>query len=1045
MGANRYSEEEAVQRPAGELLKLKLHWDDVFFCFDNEVLGLDGTLGRESERDVLLRRDLEHALIELNEHLEPEECRQAISVLESVLATDSPLQTNEKKYEMLRNGIPIEHVNPDGTKETVRAQILDFDDPTSNRFVAAEELWIQGPLYRRRCDLVGFVNGVPLLFVEFKRHDKDIIRAYEDNYTDYQSTIPQIFYYNAFIMLSNGSESKVGTLGSSYEFFHEWKRLKESDPGEVDLETMLLGICERGNLLDLFENFILFDHSVSPTAKILARNHQYLGVNEAVQWYAEREQREGKLGVFWHTQGSGKSYSMVFFARKVRRRFEGSPTFVVATDRDELDRQIAETFEGCGCLSTGADKYIASSGDDLVEKLKGNPSFIFTLIQKFNQSGAEPIVPQDGHDIIIMSDEAHRTNNGIFAENMCRLLPTASRLGFTGTPLLAYDNLTRRTFGGYVSTYDFHRAIEDGATVPLYYENRSDKLEIQNPAMDDELADAIEQADLNPEQAEKVERDIQRQLHIITATPRLDAIAKDFVEHYTGIWESGKAMFVSVDKVTAVRMYELVQKHWVAKINGLRSEQRSIPQQEALELGRKIDWMQKTEMAVVISQEQNEISQFQKWGIDIAPYRQKMVSRKLDDEFKDRDNPLRVVFVCAMWLTGFDVKPLGTMYFDKPLKAHTLMQAIARANRVSQGKSNGLIVDYIGVVKALREALADYTANPGGSSTDPVIDKDALISRVGELTEALELFLKEQGFDLTTLTTASGFGKVAGIKAGANVVSCSDEVKKRFGIMARELFKMFKFVARKELSRNTNEKHDAISAIYNEVTKRRDVADTGDIMVVLQRIVDDHIAVERSGEAEKEGTRFDIGDIDFDRLRQEFSKSKEKNLLIDDLRSMIESRLDAALRINPRRVEYFKRYENIIADYNAEQDKATIEKTFNDLIHLANELDAAQRSYVKEGFTSPQQQTVFEMLFKDTLTPKEIEQVKVVAVDLVDAIESRLAQMVHWTDKEETQATVQNIIRDELYTLPEEDYPDDVIDTAREQIYDYFYTRDRAA
>ncbi|MCH4184480.1 MAG: type I restriction endonuclease subunit R [Eggerthellaceae bacterium] len=1042
---NRYSEEEAVQKPAGELLKQKLHWDDVIFCFDNEVLGLDGTLGRESERDVLLKRDLEYALIELNEHLELQECQQAIKVLESTLATDSLLQINEKKYEMLRNGIPVEHVNLDGTKETVRAQVFDFENPANNRFVAAEELWVQGPLYRRRCDLVGFVNGVPLLFVEFKRHDKDVIRAYEDNYTDYQDTVPQVFFYNAFVMLSNGIESKVGTLGSSFEFFHEWKRLRESDPGEIDLATMLLGICKKENLLDLFENFILFDHSASPTAKILARNHQYLGVNEAVQWYVERKQREGKLGVFWHTQGSGKSYSMVFFARKVRRIFEGSPTFVVVTDRDELDKQIAETFEGCGCLSTGADKYIASSGDDLVEKLKGNPSFIFTLIQKFNRTDLVPIVPADGHDIVIMSDEAHRTNNGLFAENMCRLLPAASRLGFTGTPLLAYDNLTKRTFGGYVSTYDFRRAIEDGATVPLFYENRSDKLDIQNPVMDDELADAIERAELDPDQAEKVERDIQRQLHIITATPRLEAIAQDFVEHYTGIWESGKAMFVAVDKVTAVRMYELVQKRWKEKIDQLESECRKLPQQEALELRRKIGWMRDTEMAVVISQEQNEVSQFQKWGIDIASYRQKMIDRKLDDEFKDRDNPLRVVFVCAMWLTGFDVKPLGTMYFDKPLKAHTLMQAIARANRVSEGKSNGLIVDYIGVVKALREALADYTANPGGSQTDPVVDKEVLIARIEELTTALDAFLGEQGFDLKTLVYASGFGKIAAIKAGANAVSCSDEVKKRFGIMARELFKMFKFVARKEVSQSANVKHDAINAIYNEAMKRRDVADTGDIMVELQRIVDDHIVVERSDEAEKMGTRFDIGGIDFDRLRQEFSKTREKNLLVDDLRTVIESRLDAALRINPRRADFFKRYENIIADYNAEQDKATIEKTFNDLMRLASDLDEAQRSYIADGFTSPQQQTIFEMLFKETLTPKEIKRVKAVAVELVDTIETRLAEMVHWTDKEETQATVQNIIRDELYRLPEEDYPDDVIEDTRKQIYDYFYTRDRAA
>lgn len=1042
---NKYSEEEAVQKPAGDLLKAQLSWDDVFFCFDDEVLGLDGTLGRESYSDILLKRDLEYALIELNEYLEPDECRQAIKTLEGVLATDSLQQTNEKKFEMLRDGIPVEHVKPDGTTETARAQVFDFEHPENNRFVAAEEMWVQGPLHKRRCDLVGFVNGVPLLFAEFKRHDKDVLRAYEDNYSDYQDTIPQIFYYNAFVLLSNGSDSKIGTLGSPYEFFNEWKRLKETDPGEVSLQTMLLGICNKRNMLDLFENYVLFDHSITPTAKILARNHQYLGVNEAIQWYTEREQRQGKLGVFWHTQGSGKSYSMVFFARKIRRKFEGSPTFVVVTDRDELDKQIAETFEGCGCLSTESKRYIASSGKDLTRKLEGNPSFVFTLIQKFNLEGHEPIVPADGHDIIILSDEAHRSNNGIFADKMCQLLPTASRLGFTGTPLLESDNLTKRTFGGYVSTYDFRRAVEDGATVPLFYENRSDKLAITNPEMDDKLAEAIEKADLDPEQAEKVERDIQTQLHIITATPRLETIASDFIDHYTSIWESGKAMFIAVNKVTAVRMHQMVQKFWDEKIVELEKSLKGLPQQEAIELQHKIDWMHETDMAVVISQEQNEIAAFEKWGIDIKPHRKNMLDRKLDDEFKDRDNPLRVVFVCAMWLTGFDVKPLSVMYFDKPLKAHTLMQAIARANRVDQGKSNGLVVDYIGVVKALREALAAYTANPGGAEVDPVVDKDALFARINELIIEIEIHLTSVGFDLKTLTGAEGFEKIAAIKAGANAVSISDDSKKRFGIIARELFKMFKFANRKELSSDVNTKYNAINAIYNEVTKRRDIADTGDIMVELQKIVDEHIAVEQNLEAAKVGTRFDISKINFDRLRQEFAKSKEQNLLLGDLRGVIELRLEAAMRVNPRRAEFFKRYENIIANYNTEQDKATIEKTFNDLMRLSSDLDDAQKSYISDGFTSPQQQTVFEMLFKETLTPREIKQVKAVSVELVDTIEARLAEMVHWTDKEETQATVKIIIRDELYQLPEDDYPDEFIEKARQEIYNYFYTRAKAA
>lgn len=253
----------------------------------------------------------------------------------------------------------------------------------------------------------------------------DVQNAYDDNYTDYQDTIPHLFYYNAFLMLSNGTEAKVGTLGSKFEFFHEWKRLAEEDQGSVALETMLRGICKKENFLDLFENFILFDHSDGHTAKILARNHQYLGVNEAMKAYAARKLNDGKLGVFWHTQGSGKSYSMVFFAKKVRRKIEGTPTFVILTDRDELNTQISDTFENCGLLGKDikASQFIATSGDDLIKKLQGNPSFIFTLIQKFNKPNEKPIYPD--HDIIIMSDEAHRSQYGIFADNMMKLLPTA--------------------------------------------------------------------------------------------------------------------------------------------------------------------------------------------------------------------------------------------------------------------------------------------------------------------------------------------------------------------------------------------------------------------------------------------------------------------------------------------------------------------------------------------------------------------------------------------------------------------------------------------
>lgn len=419
-----YSENILVQESAGNLLRDELGWD-VKFAYNKEVLGKDGTFGRESYAEILLVRCFNEALKKLNPWINNDQISEAQKILENILSTSSLMQINEEKYFLIRDGIPVTVNKPNGQTEIRKAAVIDFQNPDNNYFLAVTELKIYGDLYRRRTDIVGFVNGIPLLFVELKKNTVDVQNAYNDNYTDYLDTIPHLFYYNAFLILSNGEEAKVGTLGSKYEFFHEWKRLAEADVGSVALKTMLLGICKKENFLDLFENFILFDHSGGKTAKILARNHQYLGVNEAVKAYANRKFNDGKLGVFWHTQGSGKSYSMVFLSQKVRRKFEGSPTFVVLTDRDELNSQISDIFENCGLLGKSkASNFIASSGADLVRKLKGNPGFIFTLIQKFNKPDIEPIYPD--HDIIVISDEAHRSQYGIFADNMIKLIPTAA-------------------------------------------------------------------------------------------------------------------------------------------------------------------------------------------------------------------------------------------------------------------------------------------------------------------------------------------------------------------------------------------------------------------------------------------------------------------------------------------------------------------------------------------------------------------------------------------------------------------------------------------
>ena len=999
----------------------------------------------------MLTREIRKVLKRLNPWINEQQIIEAITKLARRISTASLIQVNEEKYNYLRDGIPVIVKRPDGRTEIKKAAIIDFNNAHNNEFLAVKEFIVHGDLYNRRADIVGFVNGIPLLFIESKRPDIDVRNAYEDNYKDYLDTIPQLFYYNAFVMLSNGLEAKVGTVGSKYEFFHEWKRLDEDEKGSVAFETMLLGVCQKENFLDLLENFILFDHSDGRTAKILARNHQYLGVNKAVEAYADRKLRAGKLGVFWHTQGSGKSYSMAFFAQKIRRKMAGSPTFVVLTDREELNTQISDTFENCGILGkdSKAKQCIATSGEDLIAKLKGNPSFIFTLIHKFNKSNVEPIYPD--HDIIIMSDEAHRSQYGLYADNMMKLLPTAARIGFTGTPLLSYDNITERTFGGYISVYDFKRAVEDGATVPLYYENRGAKLDdLQNPEITDEILDAIEAADLDSAQQEKLEKEFEKSIHILTAEPRLRSIAKDFVRHYSDVWTSGKAMFVCLNKVTCVRMYDYVQEYWKEEIKHLKKQIKGATQQEAQELERKLKWMEETDMAVVISQEQNEIQTFKAWGLDIETHRRKMVKRDLDKEFKDSDNPLRVVFVCAMWLTGFDVKCLSCLYLDKPLKAHTLMQTIARANRVNEGKSNGLIIDYIGIVDALKKALAEYTANVGNhDGVDPTIDKEKLVSRILELINMVISFFKQKDIYIEDFSDAktNAFDRLSNLNEAANAVCDTVADKQTFTACASELHKLMKYIERDDISVDTRRVYETIAAIHRMLKpKHRDV-DTTDLMVTINAIISDHIGMKESlGQTEDAAgsayiTRIDISAINFNILRKEFTRVKHKNLLFNDLGDFIERSLDRLVATNPNRRDYYERYRQIIEDYNSGKDRTNIEKTFEALIQLVKELTEEESRYIREGFTTDDELAIFDLLTRGNPNKADIKKVKATATEMYTKITEAISRMDHWTDKDETTAEIQNLIRDILWRELPESYDEQQIEVCRGDVFEYVYTR----
>jgi len=1064
---SRYTEDNLVQRTTADYLERQLGWDSVY-AYNNEDFGPGSLLGRSSDREVVLTRPLRAKLVELNPGLPDEAYDDAVRQIVTTSATQSLLATNREKDNLLRDGVSVAFRDDRGERVRQRLRVFDFSEPSNNDFLCVRELWVRGDLYRRRADIIGFVNGLPLLFMELKNVSKDIRAAYERNFKDYLDTVPHLFHHNALIVLANGVEAKIGSVTSRFEHFHEWKRLAEDQPGAVDMETLLKGVCAKANFLDLVENFIVFDDSAGEPKKILARNHQFLGVNRAIEAVRDRTSRDGKLGVFWHTQGAGKSYSMVFFTRKVHRRLGGNFTFLVLTDRDDLDTQIYKTFAGCGVVDNDRDPCRASSGEHLARLLAQHKSHIFSLIQKFNQE----VDPEEGYtrrdDIIVITDEAHRTQYGTLALNMRNALPNAGYIGFTGTPLFKDDEITRRVFGDYVSTYDFQRAVEDKATVPLYYDARGDKLGVAIGDLNERIAEKLEELETDDiDVEERLEQELKRDYHIITAGKRLDQVARDFVEHYSTAWETGKAMVVCIDKITCVRMHRLIEFYWDQRIRELESKLSSTAdEQEEQYLRRQIEWMRRTRSAVVISEEQGEVEKFRQWDLDITQHRRlikegmdlpeelrrlpqfrNLQRLALDDAFKEERHPFRIAIVCAMWLTGFDVPSLSTLYLDKPLKAHTLMQAVARANRVNEGKNNGMIVDYCGILKNLRQALATFagTGDGGrgaaGGETEPARPNEELLADLAEAIALVRAFLEERGAGLDEIISQTGFARNAAIDAAKEAANENDETRKRFEVMCRAVFKKFKACLTVAGVNAYRGDYGAINVVYKSLRRDREEADITAIIRQLHEVVDEAIETQVARAAEGAGP-YDISRIDFERLRQEFERSPVKRSTVQNLKAVIEGRLQRLLERNPLRTDFQKHYEEIVSEYNREKDRVTIEKTFEELLRLMEEMGEEESRAVREGLDE-ESLALFDLLRKPDLTPAEIKRIKVVAVELLETLKAEKLRIDHWTDKEATRDAVRLAIRDFLWSestgLPVDKYTEEDVQTRAEEVYRHVY------
>lgn len=1033
-----YSEDELVEQPAISTFE-RLYWETAD-CFDEFDDG-PSFLGRETKGEVVLLSRLRPALEKLNPDVAPEAIELAIEELTRDRSAMSMVAANREIFDLIKGGVKVTYLSPDDESKEIdeTIEIIDWNDPETNDYFLASQFWITGEMYTRRADLIGFINGIPLVFVELKAAHKNTEDAFSKNLRDYKATIPHLFWYNAFIILSNGSESKIGTISADWGHFSDWKKIaSETEEGIVSLETMIRGTCERRRLLDLVENFTLFMESKGGLIKIVGKNHQFLGVNSALAGIQRKDEAEGQLGVFWHTQGSGKSISMIFFAQKVLRKVPGDWTFVIVTDRRELDKQIYKNFANAGVVTK--KQVQATSGEHLQDLLREDHRYVFTLIQKFRiEKGKKYPKLSDRSDIIVMTDEAHRSQYDTFALNMRNALPRAAFIGFTGTPLMAGEEKTKRVFGDYVSVYSFKQSSDDGATVPLYYENRIPELQLTNENLNEDMERLLEEAELDERQEAKVEREFAREYHLITRDDRLEKVAADIVEHFFGRGYKGKAMVVSIDKATAVKMYDKVQKYWKRYLKSLEEELQAAGDEEAEMLRARLDFAQSTDMAVVVSQSQNEVGDLQAKGVDIEPHRRRMVTEDLDEKFKDPENPLRLVFVCAMWMTGFDVPSCSTIYLDKPMRNHTLMQTIARANRVFGEKKNGLIVDYVGVFRNLQQALSIYGSGSGGGIKEgesPIEDKAELVEMLRKLVEEAREFCDKLGVDLNAIVRAEGFQRIKLLDDAVEALVVDEETKREFSSRANQVVRLYKAVLPDPVAAELAPECIALAVIAEKIRSITPPADISDVMQAVDKLLDDSIAAGGyiiRGAVEEH--LIDLSKIDFDELRERFEKGRKRTEL-EKLKASIQSKINRMVRLNRTRMDFLERFQQMIDAYNA--GALNVEEFFRRLLELANDLKEEEKRAVRENLTE-EELAVFDLLTKPEmdLTETEVTQVKKIARELLLTL-TREKLVIDWRKRQQTRAAVRVAIEQEFDRLPDK-FTTDLWNQKCESIYQHIY------
>ena len=1041
--------EDMIEQAAMKSLK-EQHSYTVLNCMTDEPETLTDGSGRSNKKQVVLPEVMFESLCRINSDIPIETVRSVVDDLCHTPVSGDLVLTNFHNYQKIRNGITVEY-NQNGKKISNNLRLIAYDDVYKNSFVVASQMWIKGETHWRRPDLIIFINGLPMVFIELKNSNVPVKNAYDINLKNYLKDIPYLFNYNQICVLSNGMETRLGSFVAGYEFFFEWLKVEseKENPDRkaikencISLEYFISGLCKPKNLLDYIENFILYDRR---RTKIIAKNHQFLGVNNAYNAFLHREELKGKLGVFWHTQGSGKSYSIVMLARKIKHKCTGNFTFLIVTDREDLDTQIYKNFLRTEFI-TDKDEVQPANSKKLREELQKNKSILFTLIQKFRyDKGKKYPVLSERDDIIVIVDEAHRTQYKDLAENMRIGLPNAQFLAFTGTPLLGSKRLTNAWFGDYVSEYNFAESIKDNATVPLYYIKRVPEVELQNDFLNSDFAEILEEENLTDAEQRRLENQYAREMEVIKRDDRLDAIAKHIVYHFPRRGFRGKGIVISVDKFTAVKMYDKVSRYWKEEIKKLNVQiTKTTDIKEKSYLKDIVDYMRKVEMAVVISEDVDEETKFAEKGLSIKPHRDRInqVDENgfdIEDNFKDPSNPLQLVFVCAMWLTGFDAPSVSTLYLDKPMKGHTLMQTIARANRVYPGKECGLIIDYIDVFKYLKRALADYASDDGGLM--PVKDIDKLLEQLKEAIELTNEFCLRHNVDLSNIVKDEDtFKNLSLFEDYANIIVGNDDIKNEFKVLANTIDSLYESLRPDIFTMNFETVYkDAILYLKGIIDGKIRPEKLESAQAKINELLDQSVIT--SDDARKYtiteiGKELDLSKLDINKLRENFRKIKNKNLEIANLRKHIENKLQNMLKRNITRTKFAERFRNIIDEYNAggSQNDDFYEK----LLDLMEQLRDEEERHIKEELSEVELE-IFDLLKKEQLTIDEEKRVKLAAKELYHTLTEKRNDLfvVGWQNDSQPKEKVKGEIVSVLNEFLPESYDREIFLKKSNIIFDH--------